>query len=200
MNLLPVSDEAVARAAAALANGEVVVYPAETMYGLGVDPFSEAAIQRLFEVKGRPETNPIPVVVASEEQLAELVQEIPSNARKLIDTFWPGPLSLVLPKSAAVPGLLTAGRTGICVRCPGSAVARALCTRFGRGITSTSANRSGEPPVRSLDDFPLDGVAIGIDAGRLAPGPPSTIYDVIAETVVREGPIDLQAIVSALAE
>lgn len=199
MKVLSDSKEAIAEAVAALTRGEVVAYPAETMYGLGVDPLSIDAVERLFDVKGRTETNPIPVIVADEEQMSELVSETPAEARKLMVRFWPGPLSLVLPKSPGVPAVLTAGRDDICVRCPASPIARALCAGFGRGITSTSANASGAEPARRVQDLLLDGVTITIDAGELPPGGPSTIYDVLGGRTLREGEIGSAAIAACLA-
>jgi len=194
------SESAIVEAVAALANGEVIAYPAETMYGLGVDPLSSQAIQRLFEVKGRPENNPIPVIVADEDQLLALVSETSTDARKLMDRFWPGPLSLVLPKAPIVPHVLTAGGDDICVRCPASPIARSLCARYGRGITSTSANRSGEHPVRKIDELKLEGVAIAINSGELGPGRPSTIYHVGAKKILRQGEVSHDAIAAFLGE
>lgn len=199
MKILGESEETLAEAVAALSRGEVIAYPAETMYGLGVDPLSRTAVVRLFEVKGRVESNPIPVIVADEDQLMALVSETSTDARKLMDRFWPGPLSLVFPKAPVVPDVLTAGRGDICVRCPASPIARALCARYGRGITSTSANASGEPPVRKVYELNLDGVAIAINGGEIDPGRPSTIYDVMAQEVLRDGEIGLEAIAACLA-
>jgi L-threonylcarbamoyladenylate synthase len=200
MKILTDAETNIAEAVTALTLGEVIAYPAETLYGLGVDPLSEEAIDRLYEVKGRPESNPIPVIVADEDQMLALVKETSIHARQLIDRFWPGPLSLVMPKASIVPDRLTAGRPDICVRCPASPIARGLCAHFGRGITSTSANRSGEFPVRALIDLNLKGVAVAIDAGELDPGRPSTIYDVKSGEVLREGEIGVGAIQECLAE
>ncbi len=200
MKILPESEAAIADAVAALQRGDVIAYPAESMYGLGVDPMSTEAIERLFDVKGRPESNPIPVIVADEDQLLALVRDVPAEARILIERFWPGPLSLILPKADIVPDLLTAGRGDICVRCPDSSVARALCARFGRGITSTSANAAGTSPALRLGNFALPGIAIAIDSGEFDSGPPSTIYDVAAMAVLREGAIDGASIAAFLAE
>ncbi len=200
MKILDQSDAALAQAVSALAADEVVAYPAETMYGLGVNPMSPLAIERLFEVKGRPESNPIPVIVADEDQMLALVRETSTETRKLMEKFWPGPLSLVLPRARVVPDVLTAGRDDICIRCPASPVARALCARYGRGITSTSANRSGEPPIQNVEDLKLMGVSVAINVGTLDAGPPSTIYDVASKAVLRAGTISAAAIAACLAE
>lgn len=200
MKILDDSDAALAQAVAALAADAVIAYPAETMYGLGVDPMSTVAIERLFEVKGRPETNPIPVIVADEDQMLALVRETSTLTRMLMEKFWPGPLSLVLPKARVVPDLLTAGRDDICIRCPASPIARALCARYGRGITSTSANRSGEPPIQNVEEMNLPGISVAINTGALEAGPPSTIFDVASKTVLREGAISAATIAACLAE
>lgn len=200
MKILDDSDAALAQAVKALASDAVIAYPAETMYGLGVNPMSTAAIERLFEVKGRPESNPIPVIVADEDQMLALVRETSTETRKLMERFWPGPLSLVLPKARNVPDLLTAGRDDICIRCPASPIARALCARFGRGITSTSANRSGAPPIQNVEELNLNGVAVAINIGVIDVGPPSTIFDVASNSVLREGSISPATIAACLAK
>lgn len=196
--ILAPSPRAYARAAEALRAGEVVAHPTETVYGLAVDPFSEDAIKRLFEVKGRPESNPVLVIVASMAQLAPLVREVPRPARVLMKRFWPGPLSLVLPCAPGVPDALTAGTGTICIRCTENPVARGLCAAFGGGVTSTSANRSGEPPALDAGGALLPGVALALDGGMLAPSLPSTIYDVSRGTLLRKGPVGEAEILAAL--
>ena len=190
MKRAPVSAETIALAADALREGGIVAYPTETVYGLAVNPFSEAALRRLMNAKGRPESNPILCIIAGPEQLDALVANVSPEARRCIEKFWPGPLSLVLPKAPGVPDLLTAGSGRVCVRCPDHDTARALCTAFGGPITSTSANRSGKPPVSSLDDLALEGIALALDAGPLPPSPPSTVYDPYSGEVLREGAIE----------
>jgi L-threonylcarbamoyladenylate synthase len=195
---LPVSPESIAEAAEVLRNGGIVAYPTETVYGLAVDPFSEEALRAVMQAKGRPETNPILCVIAGAPQLETLVGEVTPEARHCMDRFWPGPLSLVLPRKAGVPDLLTAGTERVCVRCPDHETARALCTAFGGPITSTSANLSGEPPVSTLDDLMLDGIALALDAGPLPPSLPSTVYDPDSGQVLREGAIAAADLASRL--
>jgi len=178
-------DEAVAM----LRAGEVVAYPTETVYGLAVNPFSELGIRRLFEVKGRPESNPVLLVVANEEQLALVAREISPRARACMETFWPGPLSLVFPKQESVLGLLTGGGDKVCVRRSAHETAQALCEAFGGPITSSSANRSGMPPARSLGDISFPGVSLGIEGGVLPASPPSTVFDPDENRIIREGRI-----------
>ncbi|HOE67377.1 MAG TPA: L-threonylcarbamoyladenylate synthase [Candidatus Hydrogenedentes bacterium] len=186
-------------AARILRGGGVVVYPTETVYGLGADPFSPRAIEKLFAIKGRSAHNAVLLIAANREQLREAVAEWPEDALQLVQAFWPGPLSLVLPKTARISEALTGGGDAICVRCPGSEIARALCEAVGGPITSTSANRSGEAPASTLAGFALDGVDAAIDVGALPPSAPSTVYHVAARRVLREGVISARAIEGALA-
>ena len=198
MIYLPVDSRGLAEAAKIMQAGGVVVYPTETVYGLGADPFSPRAIERLFAIKGRDMRNPVLLVAATREQLRDVVAEWPPDAVRLADAFWPGPLSLVLPKTPPVPATLTGGSDKVCVRCTGLATARALCEAVGGPFTSTSANRSGEPPARTLRDFALEGVDAALDAGELPPSAPSTVYDVAAFRILREGAIPASAIEAAL--
>lgn len=187
MRIVGPDSEGLAQAVAALRSGAVVAYPTETVYGLAVDPFRESAIQRLFEVKGRQEDNPILVVISDESQLLELAGEISARARAYMDAFWPGPLSLLFPKAAGLPSALTAQGDKICVRCPAHETARALCRAFGGALTSSSANRSDEAPARSVETAALPGVAVGIDGGVLPESLPSTVFDPDGNQVIREG-------------
>jgi len=184
-------DEAVA----ALQAGEVIAYPTETVYGLGADPFSEPAVRRLFEVKQRDARNPILVVIAGLEQLEEVAGNVSPAARAYAKAFWPGPVSLVLPKGPRLPDVLTAGSDTVCVRCPGSPIARKICRRFAHAITSTSANRSGEEPARSLKEIALPGITLGIDGGVLTTTGVSTVFDPDRREVLRQGVVPESALV-----
>lgn len=189
MKVVPASLEGIAAAAQAIRSGEVVAYPTETVYGLGVDPFSEAAVRRLFEVKQRDRGKPVLLIVADFDQLAEVTSRISDKARAYAQAFWPGPLSLLLPRSATLAEAVTAGSTKVCVRCPGSAAARQLCEAVGSAITSTSANRSGRPPISCLDELDLRGVGLGVDGGVLESGVPSTVFDPDTGEILRAGVI-----------
>lgn len=189
MIIVPPTAEGLASAAAAIRAGEVVAYPTETVYGLAVDPFSEAAIARLFAVKERDRGKPLLLIVAGVDQLSRVAAEFSERAQAYARAFWPGPLSLLLPKSSAIPDILTAGGAKICVRCPACDIARALCREAGGAVTSSSANLSGEEPVLSLSSLHLPGVAIGIDGGTLPPSAPSTVFDPELGIVLREGAI-----------
>ena len=194
MEMLSPSGDALRRAAEALRAGEVVAYPTETVYGLGVDPFQPEALERLFEVKGRETSNAILVIVSGADQLHRVAEKISERAKRYMDAFWPGPLSLLFPRHPALPEAVAPGRDTICVRCPGSPWARGLCEAFGGPVTSTSANRSGEPPVHRLEELKLEGVSIGIDDGPIGDGIPSTILDPESGTVLREGAITEDAL------
>lgn len=181
--------ESIRKAAKAIKAGQVVAYPTETVYGLGADPFSEKALDRLFEIKGRDKSNPVLLIAADERQLLEVVAEIPSEARACMEAFWPGPLCLLFPKKRRVPEALTAGSDRVCVRQTSSKIARCLCLEVGHAITSSSANRSGKPPARSASEIELPGLAAIVDGGILPPALPSTIYDPYANRILRAGAI-----------
>ncbi len=189
MQIVRPDDEGIRCAAEALRRGEVIAYPTETVYGLAVDPFSEEAIARLFEAKGRDTHHPVLLVVADEAQLRGVAAEVPDSAAALAKAFWPGPLSMLFAKSARVPESITAGGNRVCVRETSHPIARALCVAAGSAITSTSANRAGQPPARSVAEIDLPGVAIAIDGGELPPSAPSTLFDPESGTVVRAGAI-----------
>ena len=184
----------IARAAQAIAAGEIVAYPTETVYGLAVNPFSEAAVDRLLKVKGRGPDTAILVIVADDIQLEQVAAEITPAARQFMEAFWPGPLSLLFKKSHVLAPSLTRHFEKVCVRCPGLDMARELCKASKLPLTSTSANRSGETPASAVGDIRLDGISVAIDGGVLPPSPPSTIYDPDTDRIIREGAISREAI------
>lgn len=190
--------DGLAQAAEAIRAGGVVAYPTETVYGLGADPFNPAALDALFALKRRDAGNPVLLIVADETQLEDVAGAVPETARRLMQAFWPGPLSLLFPRAPSLPDALTAGRPSVCVRCPGLKAARALCEAAGHAVTSTSANRSGCPPALSLDDLGVAGVALAVDGGTLDPSPPSTVFDPASGRVLREGAVPREAILAVL--
>ena len=133
----------IADAAERLHNGELVAFPTETVYGLGADARNPAALRRVFALKQRPRSHPLIVHLLSVEQLRNWVAAWPSAAAALASAFWPGPLTLVLPRAPAVPDLVTGGQDTVAVRVPSHPVARALLAAFGGGIAAPSANRYG---------------------------------------------------------
>lgn len=140
-----VTDEALAHACSVLRAGGAVAFPTETYYGLAVDPFNPAALSRLFALKGRSPDKPVLLIIENLSQLSGLVAEIPPPFTILMEKFWPGPLTLVFPGAASLPELLTGYGGTIGVRVSSHPLARRLVRGFGRPITATSANFSGQP-------------------------------------------------------
>jgi L-threonylcarbamoyladenylate synthase len=171
---------AINRAADALRRGELVAFPTETVYGLGVDAASRDALHRLYAVKRRPLDHPVIVHLASAEQLGEWVADVPPGAQQLAAALWPGPLTLVLPRAAWVPDTASAGLPTIGVRVPDQPVALALLREFGGGVAAPSANRFGRVSPTTADDVHADlgdDVAVVLDGGACRVGIESTIVD-----------------------
>jgi L-threonylcarbamoyladenylate synthase len=190
--ILSDSSEGIARAAAAIRSGLLVAFPTETVYGLGASALDAAAARRIFEAKGRPATNPVIVHIASSADLASVVTEIPPRAQTLAERFWPGPLTLVLPRSPRVPEIVTAGGPTVAVRVPAHPAAQLLLRECGVPVAAPSANRATclsptrpEHVLRGLDgriDFLLD-------AGPCPGGLESTVLDLTTDppTLLRPG-------------
>lgn len=189
MRIVLPTAEGLAQAAGAIRSGLLALYPTETVYGIGADPFSPEALQQLYVCKRRPETSPLLLVAADMEQVLAITRGLSEAARKYAEAFWPGPLSLLLPKAECLPEKVTAGSSKVCVRVPSNETARALCEAVGHAIVSTSANVTGAPPAHSLSEISLDGIAIAVDAGVLPEIPPSTVFDPDTGTVLRPGAI-----------
>ncbi|MES1165739.1 MAG: L-threonylcarbamoyladenylate synthase [Verrucomicrobiota bacterium] len=183
----------VAAAIAALRRGEVVAYPTETFYGLGVDAFDAAALERLRALKGRGE-KAISLLIDGEAMLARLCAEVPPRARALMARHWPGALTLALPASAGLPEALVSDGC-VAVRQSPHPVARALVAGFGGPVTTTSANRSGEPPATTAAAVraALGGGCHVLDGGATAGGAPSTLARVRGDSleILRAGAVDL---------
>ncbi|MGA2887431.1 MAG: L-threonylcarbamoyladenylate synthase [Terracidiphilus sp.] len=174
------AEETLERAAEILRGGGLVALPTETVYGLGANALDAAAVGRIFEAKQRPAWDPVIVHVADESMLDGLVERIPDAARKLMAAFWPGPLTLLLPRTAAVPDVVTAGRPLVGVRMPGHAVALELIRRAGVPVAAPSANTFGHisptTAAHVLED--LDGrIDAVLDAGPTEHGVESTVLD-----------------------
>ncbi|MBU1324163.1 MAG: threonylcarbamoyl-AMP synthase [Alphaproteobacteria bacterium] len=200
--------DAVARAAAALAAGELILLPTETVYGLGADAATPEAVARVFEAKGRPRFNPLIAHVADVGQ-AERVAVFGPVARRLAEAFWPGPLTLVAParEGGGVCDLARAGLDSVAVRVPGHATARAVIAAFGGAVVAPSANRSGRPsPTTFADALEETGhaVAEALDGGPCAVGLESTVVSVLDGRValLRPGAVtraQIEAVVGPLA-
>ncbi|MCP9471999.1 MAG: L-threonylcarbamoyladenylate synthase [Nitrospira sp.] len=172
--------------------GGVVAFPTETYYGLGVNPFNSTAVGRLIQIKGRPDNKPILVLIGKMEHLSLLTESISPVAALLIDTFWPGPLTILFPATPSLPSALTAGTGKVGVRLTPCSPLRNILTRVGP-LTGTSANRSGDPPVTTaVEVVKTLGAEIDlvIDGGTTPGGAPSTVVDV-GETIqiIREGAV-----------
>lgn len=172
-----------------------MAFPTETFYGLGAAPGCEAALAKIFRVKGRPEGKPLLVLVSS-LAMAEAVAEVTPAARALMARHWPGPLTLVLRARPGVSPLITAGTGTIGIRHSAHRVPSFLVERLGAPVTAPSANRSGEPPATTaggvLDAFPGE-IDIVLDVGSTAGGPPSTVLDLTVSPPVvrRQGAVPL---------
>ncbi len=187
--------EQIAEAVARLKAGGLVAFPTETVYGLGADALSEAAVRCVFEVKGRPAANPLIVHVSGEEMARRVAAEWPEDARKLAKKFWPGPLSIVVPKAANVPGIVTGGGPNVAVRCPSHPLTLALLEAFGGPLVGPSANVSGfvsptaAAHVREAFD---ERTVLVLDGGPCTGGIESTVVSVVGgkARVLRSGLID----------
>lgn len=183
-----------ARAVAVLRDGGLVAYPTETFYGLGADPGSDVALDALYRAKGRPTRMAIPLIAGSVEQLTEAAGALSPLGQRLAERFWPGPLTLVIPAWNGLSSGVHGGRGTVAVRVPGALLARSLCDAFGRPITSTSANPSGQPPAEDGDAVESrlsTSLSILLDGGPAPGGLPSTIVDVIGNQprLIRRGAI-----------
>lgn len=191
------------QAGAAVRRGELVAFPTETVYGLAADAFNLEAVARVYEVKGRPAGNPLPVQVASADDLSGLAREIPEAAWPLMEAFFPGPLTLVLPASGGLPDLVTAGTGKVGIRVPDHPVALALIREAGGPIVAPSANISGEPPPTTAEEVLayLDGrIEIVLDAGPTQLKTASTVVDLTERPpkILRVGSISAEAVASCL--
>jgi L-threonylcarbamoyladenylate synthase len=177
-----------------LKNGGIVAFPTDTVYGLGCDIFNVAAVDRIYSLKQRPRNLPLPLLIAGEDQLSEVAANVPDMARCLIRSFWPGGLTLLLPKKANLPDIITAGQDKVAVRVPNHVVPINLIRGLGSPIIGTSANISGKPsPVTAVEVEKQvgKGVDLIIDGGRRPSGLESSVVDVTGEkpVVLRQGAI-----------
>ena len=195
--------EKLAEAVRVLCEGGVVAFPTETFYGLGADARNEATVEKIFRIKGRNFRNPLSVIVANDREVIPLVEEIPAAAKILMQTFWPGPLTLIFRAAPSVSSRLTGGTGKIGIRVSSHPIARFLAAGLAGPLTATSANLSGGPEcssadavIRALGDLP-DAV---IDGGETLGGAGSTILDVTVfpPRILREGAIPRSLILNAL--
>lgn len=185
----------------ALRKGRLIVYPTDTLYAFGADIFNEQAIKKIFRIKKRPLTNPLPVAV-SDIQTMETLASMTKIAEQLATHFLPGPLTLILPKKSIVPDIVTGGHNNIAIRIPNNTIALELLSRYGP-LTVTSANIHGVETPGIIKEIKMQfrdrSVAVYLDQGTLK-GKPSTIVDVTGEKlqVVREGVIPKSKIAAVI--
>src|SRR5437868_3415596 len=195
--------ESIARASALLQAGQLVVFPTETVYGLGADALQTGAVERIFAAKGRPYSDPLIAHIADEEDLEKVAINISPVARKLAQAFWPGPLTLILPAGPRIPRLVTAGLSTVAVRMPRHPVALALIRAAGTPVAAPSANRfmhvSPTTAQHALAD--LHGrVPLILDSGPCEVGVESTVLDLCSTvpTILRPGGVSLEALRTVL--
>lgn len=200
LHLLASQPGSLTRAAELLRAGELVAFPTDTVYGLGALFSDPAAVERIYWAKGRSEDKNIPLLLASPAELSLVAVNTSPLAFELAGSFWPGPLTLVLPKSDQVPAAVTRAAT-VAVRVPDHPLARALIRLVGAPLAVTSANPSGEPPTTdpAVVLETLGGrIAALLDGGFSPGGVPSTIVDCSSEPprILRAGPIPAEAILA----
>jgi len=182
------------KAAQIVKSGGVVAFPTDTVYGLGASPFIAKAVERIYEIKGRTRRLPLPVLLADEAQLADVVASVPDIARLLMKRFWPGGLTLVLGKASLLPDNVTAGGGTVAVRMPNHEVTLALIRKAGVPIVGTSANLSNSPSAITAAEVreQLDGaVDLVVDGGRCPGGIESTVVDLTGRVpvILRQGAV-----------
>lgn len=185
----------------ALESGAAIGFPTETVYGLGADATNAAAVSRIFALKGRPPDHPLIVHLAGSDALDEWAAEVPDVAWRLAERFWPGPLTLILPRARSVLDVVTGGQATVGLRVPSHPVALALLAAFGRGIAAPSANRFGRVSPTTAAHVRAEfgpEVAVVLDGGECRVGLESTIVSVVGEPLLlRPGGIalpDLEAV------
>lgn len=188
-----------ASAAEIINNGGLVAFPTETVYGLGADGLNENAVKKIYEAKGRPSDNPLILHIQDISEVEPLTIEINSTAKKLMDTFWPGPMTLVFKKSAIVPPVISGGLDTVAIRLPENKVARELIRLSKTPIAAPSANTSGKPsPTKASHVFEdLNGrIDMIIDGGSCDIGLESTVIDVttLSPVILRPGGVTFEDI------
>ncbi|MDD2201778.1 MAG: L-threonylcarbamoyladenylate synthase [Firmicutes bacterium] len=192
-------EEELGEAARVLRQGGTVAFPTETVYGLGGNALDRRAVARIFVAKGRPQDNPLIVHIAEMEALETIASSVSPEARRLADRFWPGPLTLILPKSDIIPNEVTAGLESVAVRMPSHPVACALIRAAGVPVAAPSANMSGRPSPTAADHVWRDmagRIDVLVDGGLTDIGVESTVLDMTCRppVILRPGGVALEAI------
>jgi len=203
MSIVRPTPEKILEAARALNDGKLIGMPTETVYGIAANALNEAAVEKTFSLKGRPAENPLIVHVANVEQAQSLVNEWPADATTLASLFWPGPLTIVLPKTDRVPDIVTAGLHTVAVRMPRHPIALSLIQQAGVPVSAPSANKfkSLSPTSASMiDSLIAQGLEMILDGGPCEVGIESTVVDLTGDqpVVLRHGQITEEQIADAL--
>lgn len=203
--VLPVNEESIALAAKLLTQGELVALPTETVYGIAADARNGEAVHKIFEAKGRPQDNPLIVHIFGMEMLHGIVSEVPERAIKLAKAFWPGPLTMVMPRGPEVSDVTCAGLDTVGVRMPSHPVVQAVIQASGVAFAAPSANLSGKPsPTNAQDTLAdMDGrLPLILDGGESMVGVESTVVSVIGDRpmLLRPGYITKEQMESVLGE
>jgi L-threonylcarbamoyladenylate synthase len=194
---------AMEEAARLLGCGELVAFPTDTLYGVGASLFDGDAVRRLYEVKERPLTKGIPVLLADAQNVDQVAISLSDQARALMARFWPGPLTMIVTRRAGLPAILAPGDT-IAIRLPDHALARRLFRAAGGAVATSSANLSGSRPALTAAEAlaAFDGrIAAILDGGPVRLGQASTIVDctVTPPRIIRQGPIPAEALLKVMA-
>ena len=204
-NITPEAELALSEAAEILRRGGLVAFPTETVYGLGANALDEEAAKKIYEAKGRPSDNPLIAHIADFDALKPLVAQVPDCAKKLMDAFWPGPLTIIFNKSGIVPYGTTGGLETVAVRMPSHPVAAELIRLAGIPVAAPSANTSGRPSPTTADHVAQDmrgRIDMIVDGGEVGIGVESTIVDVSegVPTVLRPGAVTMEMLREVLGE
>ncbi len=205
MGIQPATTENIHRAAEKLRAGELVIFPTETVYGVGADARNPVAIAKIYKAKGRPQDHPVIVHLAKEADLSQWAAQWPPQAQKLVDAFWPGPLTLIVKRHPQIPATVSGGQDTIGLRCPSHPVAQALLRAFGGGVAAPSANRFGRisPTTAAHAESELgQAVECILNGGASAIGIESTIVDLSRghPVLLRPGQISLAHLQEILRE
>lgn len=188
-------------AVSVIKRGGVVVFPTRSMYGLAADALNHEAVGKIFEMKKRPYSKPLLVLIPADYDLSQIVLEIPEKAKKIMDKFWPGFITIVLKAKVHLPAVLTAGTGRIGIRKPGNPVAAELVNLAGFPLTGTSANISDMDSCSRISDLPaeiLESADLVLDAGELLGGAGSTVIDATSDKIriLREGNLSASILAS----
>jgi L-threonylcarbamoyladenylate synthase len=203
--ILPVTNKSIKLARRLMREGELVAFPTDTVYGVGANAFERYAVRQIFEVKKRPAHKAIPVFITQIDDLNQVARDIPNTAWPLLERFWPGALTVVLPRSVHLPTDVTAGRDFVAVRLPDHPLCLELVVKVGRPLAVTSANQSGHPSPTTAEEVAaqLGGrIPLILDGGPTATPHPSSIVDLSVRPprLLREGDLSLQKLREVLAD